>query len=57
MTAAADSGSDASGDVRLGVATGIAMEFAFGTNWATYSRFVGDIFGAPLAAEGLFASS
>ena len=31
------------------------MEFAFGTNWATYSRFVGDIFGAPLAAEGLFA--
>ena len=39
----------------LGVATGITMEFAFGTNWATYSRFVGDIFGAPLAAEGLFA--
>jgi cytochrome d ubiquinol oxidase subunit I len=39
----------------VGVATGIAMEFAFGTNWATYSRFVGDIFGAPLAAEGLFA--
>jgi len=39
----------------VGVATGITMEFAFGTNWATYSRFVGDIFGAPLAAEGLFA--
>jgi cytochrome d ubiquinol oxidase subunit I len=39
----------------VGVATGISMEFAFGTNWATYSRFVGDIFGAPLAAEGLFA--
>lgn len=39
----------------FGVATGITMEFAFGTNWATYSRFVGDIFGAPLAAEGLFA--
>jgi cytochrome d ubiquinol oxidase subunit I len=39
----------------IGVATGITMEFAFGTNWATYSRFVGDIFGAPLAAEGVFA--
>jgi cytochrome bd ubiquinol oxidase subunit I len=39
----------------IGVATGITMEFAFGTNWATYSRFVGDIFGAPLAAEGLFS--
>ncbi len=39
----------------VGVATGIAMEFAFGTNWATYSRFVGDIFGAPLAAEALFS--
>ncbi len=39
----------------LGVATGIVMEFQFGTNWATYSRFVGDIFGAPLAAEGVFA--
>ena len=32
------------------------MEFSFGTNWADYSRFVGDIFGAPLAAEALFAS-
>src|SRR5690349_8498031 len=39
----------------IGVATGIVMEFEFGTNWATYSRFVGDIFGAPLAAEGVFA--
>ena len=39
----------------VGVATGITMEFAFGTNWANYSRFVGDIFGAPLAAEALFA--
>ena len=39
----------------VGVATGIVMEFEFGTNWATYSRFVGDIFGAPLAAEGVFA--
>ncbi|MCF7816579.1 MAG: cytochrome ubiquinol oxidase subunit I [Kiritimatiellales bacterium] len=39
----------------VGVATGITMEFQFGTNWAGYSRFVGDIFGAPLAAEGVFA--
>ncbi|MBQ3302277.1 MAG: cytochrome ubiquinol oxidase subunit I [Eggerthellaceae bacterium] len=39
----------------VGVATGITMEFSFGTNWADYSRFVGDIFGAPLAAEALFA--
>ncbi|MBC7225110.1 MAG: cytochrome ubiquinol oxidase subunit I [Anaerolineae bacterium] len=39
----------------VGVATGITMEFAFGTNWSEYSRFVGDIFGAPLAAEGIFA--
>ena len=39
----------------IGVATGITMEFAFGTNWAEYSRFVGNIFGAPLAAEGLIA--
>jgi cytochrome d ubiquinol oxidase subunit I len=39
----------------LGVATGIVMEFQFGTNWASYSRFVGDIFGAPLAAEAIFA--
>ncbi|HOZ48964.1 MAG TPA: cytochrome ubiquinol oxidase subunit I [Candidatus Hydrogenedentes bacterium] len=39
----------------VGVASGIVMEFQFGTNWAGYSRFVGDIFGAPLAAEALFA--
>jgi cytochrome bd ubiquinol oxidase subunit I len=39
----------------LGVATGIVMEFQFGTNWSTYSRFVGDVFGSALAAEGIFA--
>lgn len=39
----------------MGVATGIVMEFEFGTNWAVYSRFVGDIFGSALAAEGIFA--
>ncbi len=39
----------------VGVATGIVMEFEFGTNWATYSRFVGDVFGSALAAEGIFA--
>jgi cytochrome d ubiquinol oxidase subunit I len=39
----------------LGVATGIVMEFQFGTNWAAYSRYVGDIFGSALAAEGIFA--
>lgn len=39
----------------LGVATGITMEFEFGTNWAYYSHYVGDIFGAPLAIEGLMA--
>ncbi|MGA2382029.1 MAG: cytochrome ubiquinol oxidase subunit I [Gemmatimonadales bacterium] len=39
----------------VGVATGIVMEFQFGTNWAQYSKFVGDIFGAPLAAEGVLA--
>lgn len=39
----------------VGVATGIVMEFQFGTNWSTYSRFVGDVFGSPLAAEGIFA--
>ena len=37
----------------MGVATGITMEFQFGTNWAYYSHYVGDIFGAPLAIEGL----
>ena len=39
----------------LGVSTGIVMEFEFGTNWAAYSRFVGDVFGSALAAEGIFA--
>jgi len=39
----------------IGVATGIVMEFEFGTNWSVYSRFVGDIFGSALAAEGIFA--
>ena len=37
----------------MGVATGITMEFQFGTNWAYYSHYVGDIFGAPLAIEAL----
>jgi cytochrome d ubiquinol oxidase subunit I len=39
----------------IGVATGLVMEFEFGTNWANYSRFVGDVFGSALAAEGIFA--
>lgn len=39
----------------LGVASGIVLEFEFGTNWATYSRYVGDVFGSALAAEGIFA--
>jgi cytochrome d ubiquinol oxidase subunit I len=39
----------------MGVMTGITMEFQFGTNWAYYSHYVGDIFGAPLAIEGLMA--
>jgi len=39
----------------LGVVTGIVQEFQFGMNWADYSRFVGDIFGAPLAIEALMA--
>src|ERR1700743_65855 len=39
----------------MGVATGIVQEFQFGMNWSAYSRFVGDIFGAPLAIEGLLA--
>src|SRR5271154_4371794 len=39
----------------MGVATGITMEFQFGMNWAYYSHYVGDIFGAPLAIEGLMA--
>ncbi|MBE9485064.1 MAG: cytochrome ubiquinol oxidase subunit I, partial [Bacteroidetes bacterium] len=39
----------------IGVATGIILEFQFGTNWSNYSWFVGDIFGAPLAIEGIMA--
>jgi cytochrome d ubiquinol oxidase subunit I len=39
----------------IGVATGLVQSFAFGTNWARYSRFVGDVFGSALAAEGVFA--
>jgi cytochrome d ubiquinol oxidase subunit I len=39
----------------IGVATGLVQTFAFGTNWARYSRFVGDVFGSALAAEGVFA--
>lgn len=39
----------------IGVATGIVLEFSFGTNWSSYSRMVGDIFGAPLAAEGVLS--
>lgn len=39
----------------MGVASGIVMEFQFGTNWSSYSRYVGDVFGAALAAEGIFA--
>ena len=42
-------------NMAMGVATGITMEFQFGTNWAYYSHFVGDVFGAPLAIEGLMA--
>src|ERR1700726_3810211 len=39
----------------MGVATGLTMEFQFGTNWAYYSHYVGDVFGVPLALEGLMA--
>ena len=39
----------------MGVATGIILEFEFGTNWSNYSWFVGDVFGAPLAIEGILA--
>ena len=42
-------------NVAMGVVTGIVQEFQFGMNWSAYSRFVGDIFGAPLAMEGLLA--
>lgn len=42
-------------NVAMGVATGVTLEFQFGTNWAYYSHYVGDVFGAPLALEGLMA--
>ena len=42
-------------NIAMGVVTGIVQEFQFGMNWSTYSRFVGDIFGAPLAIEALLA--
>src|SRR5207248_10416232 len=42
-------------NVAMGVATGITLEFQFGTNWAYYSHFVGDVFGVPLALEGMMA--
>lgn len=42
-------------NVAMGVATGITLEFQFGTNWSYYSHYVGDVFGAPLALEGLMA--
>jgi len=42
-------------NVAIGVATGLVQEFQFGMNWSSYSRFVGDVFGAPLAIEGLAA--
>src|SRR5579883_2891852 len=42
-------------NVAMGVATGVTLEFQFGTNWAYYSQYVGDVFGAPLAIEGLMA--
>ncbi|MEQ8700203.1 MAG: cytochrome ubiquinol oxidase subunit I, partial [Bauldia litoralis] len=39
----------------MGIATGITMEFQFGTNWAYFSHYVGDVFGVPLAVEGMMA--
>src|SRR5690625_2942823 len=42
-------------NVAMGVVTGIVQEFQFGMNWSSYSRFVGDVFGAPLAIEGIAA--
>jgi cytochrome d ubiquinol oxidase subunit I len=42
-------------NVAMGVATGVTLEFQFGTNWAYYSHYVGDVFGVPLALEGLMA--
>jgi cytochrome d ubiquinol oxidase subunit I len=45
-------GQDLRHQLRAGVATGLTMEFQFGTNWSYFSHYVGDIFGAPLAIEG-----
>src|SRR5258705_1553908 len=42
-------------NIAVGVVTGLVQEFEFGMNWSSYSRFVGDVFGAPLAMEGLAA--
>ena len=42
-------------NIAIGIVTGIVNEFQFGMNWSEYSRFVGDIFGAPLALEALLA--
>src|SRR5512138_1618770 len=42
-------------NIAVGVVTGLVQEFQFGMNWSSYSRFVGDVFGAPLAMEGLAA--
>ena len=42
-------------NIAIGVVTGLVQEFEFGMNWSAYSRFVGDVFGAPLAMEGLAA--
>ena len=42
-------------NIAIGVVTGLVQEFEFGMNWSQYSRFVGDVFGAPLAMEGLAA--
>src|SRR5881394_2620829 len=42
-------------NIAIGVVTGLIQEFQFGMNWSVYSRFVGDVFGAPLAIEGLAA--
>ena len=42
-------------NIAIGVVTGLVQEFEFGMNWSDYSRFVGDVFGAPLAMEGLAA--
>ena len=55
MAAGHRSSASSSSLTALGVATGIVQEFQFGMNWSEYSRFVADVFGAPLALEGLVA--